>query len=225
MSLFGWLFRRKPRRPGDKEIARVEKTRRELTDRREKLLYEAMELDEEIARLFEKYQETDKELLKRELRHALTVKRAAYKSIEARLGKIGESELSMTRRSAFLQSFLDLPEITDEDLHRLEELQSVRKEQERKGVLYTDKVIALTEMAPERSVEAERLEQETIDKLEAEARSRLRETEQKNAAEARSRREEMERLERAASKALDEPAELPAKKSNADRHLMEEDEA
>jgi hypothetical protein len=225
MSFLSRLFRREPRSPKKGEIKKVDKTRKDLSSRRERLLYEAMELDDELQRLYKKYQEEDSELLKKELMRSLTIKRADYESLEARLAKLGESELAMTRRSAFLQSFLDLPEITDKDLDRLEELQDVRKERERRSVLYTDKVIGLTDMQSETSEQAESLQQRALDALEAEDRARQRKAEQKAAKEAaREKKEDMVRLEKAAREKLaEDDGAVVSEPAKAEEVLKEEE--
>jgi hypothetical protein len=222
MSFLSWLFGRGPKAPKKREISKVDKNRQDLSSRRERLLYDAMELEEEIQRLFKKFKEEESELLKKELTRSLTIKRAEYESLESRLAKIGESELAMTRRSAFLQSFLDLPEITDDDLERLEELQDVRRDRERKAVLYTDKVIGLTDMKSETSERAEMLERETLDKLQAEDHARQRKAEQKAA---REKKEEMARLEKAALDKLAEGQTAVAKQPAAEEPRLREEEA
>lgn len=198
--------------PTEGEIGATDKTRRELAERRERILYEAIELDDEIQRVFRRWKETDSDLLKKELLRTLTIKRAEYESLEARLSKIGEAELSMTRRSAFLQSFLDLPEVTEADLERLESLQGERQVRERRAVLYTDRVIGLTEMRPESSIKAQELEQRTVEKLEREAKAReekeaRQRLESEGEAPATARRSDAERLAEA-ERRLAEGAEV-----------------
>jgi hypothetical protein len=202
--------------PTAKEVSATDKTRRELSGRRERLLYEAIELDDEIQRLYRKWKEADSDLLKNEMLRSLTIKRAEYESMEARLSKIGEAELGMTRRSAFMQSFLDLPEVTDKDLERLESLQSERQERERRAVLYTDKVIGLTEMRPESSIMAEELQQRTVEKLEAEDRARQQKEEMARRREERER--EAERMRAAEQQLAHEAADDAHAESMVDEH-------
>jgi len=172
--LFNW-WRRRSDRPGKKELSGAAQSRAELEKRREKLLYEALEIDHEIQGLYRRYKESDNALLKQELTRTLTIKRAEYESLQSRLTRLGDAELSAARRSAFLQSFLDLPSITERDLDRLENLQSLRRDEERRAVLFTDRVIGLTDTVAERSERAEELERETIGLLEAQTKPAAKE--------------------------------------------------
>jgi len=221
LTMFEWLTKFFGRRavapPKAGELRQVERDRHVLGERREKLLYEALERDDEIQRLYKEYKATDRDLLKKELLRTLTIKKAEYESLMARLERLGEAAVANTRRSAFLQSFLDLPQVTEEDLTRLESLQNVRREQERRSAMFADRVIELTEMSPETSIEAQRLQQETLEALQAQDRR------QQAAAEAAPRPLPAE-VERKLEEALERTAQsMPADAKSAQADVATEE--
>jgi hypothetical protein len=223
-NVFGFLKKlfgsSKAARPNKSEIKKVGETGKSLEKKREALYYEAVSLETEIKDLYEKYQNAESKIQKAEYTRSLTIKKAEFDSLSARLDRLGEAAVANTRRSAFMQSFLDLPEITEEDLDRLEELQEERQQQERRSAMYADRVIELTEMAPETSMEAQRLQKETLEELEAEAK----EAEAKKAAAEKKKELPAETLEKIEGELKDsdekkeaEPAEVKKEATSAEQ--------
>jgi hypothetical protein len=206
--MFGWLTRLFSRggtaTPSRKDIIEVQREGKSLERRREELLYKGVELEEQIKALFEDYKKCERDLLKKELLRSLTIKRAEYESIESRLARLGEAATANRRRSAFMESFMDLRQVTEEDLDQLEKLQRVRQEQERRVAIYHDRVIELTETRPETSEAIERLERETLEKLQEQER-RTAARQKGTPAEPAAPTESPEEVERQIRELLDKP--------------------
>lgn len=206
--MFGWLTRLFLRggtaNPSRKDIIDVQREGKSLERRREELLYKGVELEEQIKALYEDYKKCERDLLKKELLRSLTIKRAEYESIESRLARLGEAATANRRRSAFMESFMDLRQVTEEDLDQLENLQRVRQEQERRVAIYHDRVIELTETRPEASEAIERLERETLEKLEEQER-RTAARQKGTPAEPVAPKESPEEVERQIREMLDKP--------------------
>src|SRR5687768_8353762 len=80
--IFGWLRRllggKQTTPPTEREVKGIEKDRASLQEKRSRLLYEAMELDDQIQGLYTRFKKTENDVMKKELMRDLTIKRAEY---------------------------------------------------------------------------------------------------------------------------------------------------